>query len=360
MTRVLIVDDSAVSRAALRLALQTDPKIEIVAEADDGASAHLALATHSPDLVTMDVFLQRENGLDITQQIMSAAPCPVLIVTAADTSDPGLIYRAIEAGALEVWSKPPSPFHRKYADYCRQLTRLVRALSTVPVTHRRPFASRAERAPQQQPARVENGCATQGAVARRTPDSGGPQVLILGASTGGPPVVAELIRRLDPDFVLPVVLIQHMANGFLSSFATWLQGVCGRKVNIVRTRDQLRPGEVFLPEEDRHLVFVSGQAVETTPEPSNGLHRPSIDITFHSAAAQLGAKALAVLLTGMGKDGAAGLLALRRQSATTIAQELATCTIDSMPRNAIKLSAACHVASPEAIPDLLRRCLSPL
>lgn len=347
--RVLIVDDSATARMALRIALESDPDVEVVAEVASGEEALAQACSSRPDLITMDVFLRRENGLDVAASIMSESPCPILIVTGGDIREPGLIYRAMEAGALDVCSKPPSFRHPQYERKKGRLIRLVKALSGVPVVRRRRRDAFQERAGHQaqEPTRPAPS-------PRRT--SGRPEILVLGASTGGPPILRTIITGLGPGLPIPVVAVQHIAPGFAAGLASWLQAIGPMPVNLVESTMHLEPGTLYLPVDDTHLCVTATGTVSPSSAPPRGHQRPSVDTLFESAAAVYGRDVLAVLLSGMGSDGAAGMAALSAAGAFTLTQEPTTCAVDSMPRSAIGLNAVSRVLSPEEIaPEILRR-----
>ncbi|MCP4898219.1 MAG: response regulator, partial [bacterium] len=211
MISILVVDDSATARAALRQVIESDPQLMVVGEAESGDEALQAIERKRPNLVTMDVFLRRENGLDITEAIMARCPTPILIVTGGNVSDPALVFRAMEVGALDVCSKLPSPRSPNYPPARDRFVRLVKTLSQVPVVHRKPRRMRT----------------TDHQIHRPTTPSSAPRlanpgVLVIGASTGGPPVLGAILGQLPRPFPLPIAVAQHMAEGFVRGFADWL------------------------------------------------------------------------------------------------------------------------------------------
>jgi len=336
--KVLIVDDSATARLALRQVFEADPEILVVGEAENGTEALALVRRRNPDLVTMDVFLRREDGLDVAASIMRDFARPILIVTAGDITDPSLAFRAMEAGALEICRKLPSPGKPEYPREKDRFLRLVKSLSRVPVVHR---AARARA--HTEPTTSEN--AAQGRVPSRTV----PRLVALGASTGGPPVVCEILNQLPKPYPLPIALVQHMAEGFISGFADWLARQSGHPVVLVEGSTVLSPGTVHIPGENRHLLCVSATAVTASTDAPRSHCRPSVDILFESCARHFGGDTVAVLLTGMGRDGVTGLSLLRQANAMTIAQSPPTCAVDSMPRQSIEEGAARLVLDPGEI-----------
>ncbi len=307
LVRVVIVDDSDPARWALRRSFADDPSLAVVGEACDGEQARDLVLTLRPDLVTMDIYLRSEDGLAVTASLMARAPVPILIVTSANPRDPDVVYRAMEAGALDVCGKPLPRQHPDFELHRRRLVRLVKALAKVPVARRR-----------HRPA-TSSMTASPASVA-----SAPPEVVLLGASTGGPPTLARILRLLPRPFGLPIVLVQHIAEGFGEGFAKWLGATTGHDVRIVTQQAPL-------------------------------YQRPSVDVLFESAARHLGPRSLAALLTGMGSDGALGLVSLLEQGTFTLAQDPSTCAVPSMPQSAISAGAASVVASPEDIAAHLAR-----
>lgn len=344
MVQVLVVDDSPTCRLALRHVLESDRGVRVVGEASDGARAERLVQTLRPQLITMDVHLGAENGIEVAGRIMGARATPILIVTGVDPHDPDLAFRALQAGALEVCPKPPAPGAPAYAAYRTRLLRAVHALSSVPVvTRRRRRSAPARSSPA--PPRVEP---------RPTPGLGGACALVaIGASTGGPPLLHALLRALPPPYPLPIAIVQHIATGFVAGLAAWLGAETGHEVAVCSPREPLRPGRVYLARDECHLRLLGPGEIGSVGAPPRGHQRPSVDELFETAAVQLGAKVGAVLLTGMGSDGADGLARLRACGATTIVQEPKTCVVSGMPSAAIDAGAATWVLSPPEIAGAL-------
>ncbi len=350
MPTVLIVDDLATARMALRLALESDPDIDVVGEASCGSEALRLIERRQPDLVTMDLFLRRENGLDVAASIMAKTPRPILIVTSADTSDTELIFRAVQVGALEVAAKLPSTKHPAYEQQRLLLVRLIKSLARVPVVHR--FHPARKLSTEPSPVR-----ARERLPARETPTAGY-QVVLIGSSTGGPPALNKLLGALQTPFPLPIVIVQHMADGFMSGFIDWLHQVTGHRIVIADQSTRLEAGTVYVPPDDHHLRLSSPHSVVTSTEPPRGHQRPAVDILFESAADQLGSGSIGVILTGMGSDGSEGMLALHQAGALTMAQEPESCVVGSMPEQAIALGGVSKVLQLEALGPEIRRTVA--
>jgi len=341
LPRVLIVDDSAVARRVLTRILSAAEDIEVVGEAADRPSALTAAQRLSPDVVTMDVRLGEDDGVSLTAELMAEAPTRVLIVTGALGEDATIGFRAIEAGALDILPKPHGGAHPARAREERRLIRAVRALAAVPVVRRRP---------PRRPRRPARRLATDGARARRAGTDPG-RLIVVGASTGGPGAIFGLLSAVPRELshaLPPIVVVQHIVAGFGAGFAKWLAGELGRPVRVARAGERLEPGAIVVAPDDAHVVVTPELTTHIDRSPPRRYQRPSVDVLFESAAA-LGSQVDAVLLTGMGSDGAQGLAALREAGARTFAQEPAQCVVDAMPAAAIALNAACHVLPVEEI-----------
>lgn len=338
-TRVLVVDDSPTARLALRRALGEGQGIDVVGEASSGPRALDQVRVLKPDLVTMDVQLGDDDGVEVARQIMTTSPTPILVVTALDPRSRSLPFRIVEAGALGIAAKPPARGHPEHERETERLRRLVRSLAGVPVVtrRRRPDVPHGDALPRK---------ATPG-LAAKVPPAGGVSVIAIGASTGGPPVIAELLASLPKPFPLPILIVQHIEPGFVARMADWLCST-GHRVTCLSAPVPLEPGRVHLAGDGMHLGLLSPTMVG--PVAADGAaFCPSVDALFSSVARHAGSAAMGVLLGGMGRDGARGLLELRQAGGRTIAQEPSTCIVDGMPRAAMDAGAVDVVLPPAAI-----------
>jgi two-component system, chemotaxis family, protein-glutamate methylesterase/glutaminase len=331
-TRVLVVEDSLTIRKRLLDVLSGDPNIEVVGEAGDGKTAIELCQTLRPDVVTLDMMLPVMTGLAATEYIMAYCPTPILIVSAS--TNRGELFRtydALAAGAVEVLDKP----HGDEIDdaWEANLLSLVKLVARIKViTHPRGRLTPAHRdgprtVPPDRGARAPVRC------------------IAIGASTGGPAAVAEILRALPRDFPIPILLVIHIGTIFAPALAEWLDAQSSLRVSHAVHGELLPPvgsGRVLMASPDLHLVVRRGH-VELTRGPERYSCRPSVDVLFESLASELGPQVVACLLTGMGKDGAAGLLGLRRAGAATIAQDEATSIVYGMPREAALLGGAMEV-----------------
>ncbi len=330
--RVLVIEDSLTARKRILAVLASDPDIEIVGEADNGKRGIELCQALRPDVVTLDMILPVMSGLAATEFIMAYCPTPILIVSAS--TNRGELFKtceALAAGALDVLDKP---LGNEVDDiWEQQLVVTVKRLARIKViTHPR---ARLGALGQPYPAPGPQ----QGLVLPRT---GHLRAVAIGVSTGGPAALSEIMRSLPHGFPLPILLVIHIGQLFAPAFADWLDGLSSISVSYASDGDPLPPcgeGKVLMAPPDAHLVLRQGK-LRLTQDPERHSCRPSVDVLFESMAQELGADCVACLLTGMGSDGAEGLLAIRRAGGRTIAQDEASSVVFGMPREAILLGAA--------------------
>lgn len=359
--RILIVDDSALMRRMLRELLEGDPEVCVVGEAADGRAALAKVAELRPDLITLDVRMPEMDGVETTRQIMAYHPTPILVLTASLSSyDVDITFQMLGAGALDVMEKPRLSSPVEIEQCRRALLRKVRLLARVKVvTHLRGRRKPPETGTQSAEASAINVSAfvaDGGLSPRKRPSShtlpAAFPIVVIGASTGGPRVVRQILGALPATFPAAVLVVQHIAPGFSAGLVEWLAPGTALPVRLAVEGDLLCPGQVFVAPDRLDLLVQPGGCVHLSGLPLL-LQRPAIDIAMQSVAAVFGADTIGVLLTGMGRDGAIGLRAIRRVGGYTIAQDEASCTIYGMPRAASELGAAAAVLPPAAIADAL-------
>ncbi len=341
MINVLVVEDSLVVREFLIHVLSSDPGIRVVGTARNGEEALDAVRRYRPDVITMDVHMPKMNGLEATRQIMETDPRPIVIVTGSHDPD-GVTtsFSAMEAGALAVLSRPAGIGHANHEATARDLVQTVKLMSEVKVVRRWPRVQRSVPAPQ--PAETE--------VART---SAKVRIVAIGASTGGPPALHTILAGLPKTFPVPVLIVQHMATGFIQGFVEWLAQSVSLPVHVAAQGQFIFPGHVYVaPDEFQMKVDHSGKTLLVKDAPENGL-RPSVSCLFRSVAEIYGRDAIACLLTGMGRDGAEELRLLKEKGATTFAQDKASSVVHGMPGEAIKLDAATYILPPDKIAAML-------
>jgi two-component system, chemotaxis family, protein-glutamate methylesterase/glutaminase len=334
ITRVLVVEDSATVRQRLLDVLKTDPDIEVVGAAADGKHAIELCRQLRPDVISMDMMLPLMSGLSATEYIMAHCPTPILVVSASiNRGELFKIYEALAAGAVDVLEKPTGR-EESGAWECRFIGMVKLVARIRVITHPRGRLMRLS-TPQAHAAPLSAGA---------QPLSPKYQVVGIGASTGGPGAILEILRNLPADFLIPILLVLHINEPFNSALADWLDGQTGRPVRYARDGAPLAAaaGQVVMAPGGHHLVVRDG-TLRLTRDPERHSCRPSVDVLFESVAAEYGASAAACLLTGMGRDGALGLLKIRQAGGLTIAQDEASSVVYGMPREAAMLDAATHV-----------------
>jgi two-component system, chemotaxis family, protein-glutamate methylesterase/glutaminase len=338
MIKVLIVDDSAVAREMIDHVLSADPEVEVIGSARNGEEALAALEYQRPDVITMDVHMPGMDGFETTRQIMSERPVPVVIVTAVlDPKADSAVFRTLEAGAVAILLKPPGIDHPDHAAAAAELLQTVRLMSEVKAVRR---SSRISRVRQQEAARVETPARIK--------------VVAIGASTGGPVVVQRILAALPEGFPVPLLIVQHMAEGFIDGFAEWLSGSSAVRVKVGDHGETMLPGTAYVAPGGLQMGVDDGGRILLSPGAPGQYLCPSVNHMFKSVALRYGNQAVGVLLSGMGADGAAGLKEMQERGALTIAQDEESCVIFGMPAEAVKLKAAQHVLPPESIVAMLR------
>jgi len=344
--KVLIVEDSLVCAEIIKHILETDPSIKVVGQARDGLEATELVPLLKPDIITMDIHMPRMNGLEATEHIMAYNPTPILIVSSSIRDrDTELAFQATQAGALDVIEKPDPAIWESFAEIGNELLHKVKLLSRVKViTHIRGKQKKRMSVPHQ---------ATEirpHSVARHA-EAG---VVVIGSSTGGPQALARVLAPLPKDFPLPIVVAQHISEGFLSGFLNWLRTVSRLEVVEAREMDELVEGKIFVSPTNRNLAIVEPGVVELVQPKPNEYYNPSIDLLFSSAANVYRSGTIGVLLTGMGSDGARGLKKIFDLGGHTIAQSEETCVVFGMPKAAIDLGAAREILPIDEIGERLR------
>ncbi len=337
MTRigVLIVEDSAVVRQLLEHIIGGDPRFEIVGLAASAEEALEILERVSPDVISLDIRLPGMNGFEVTRRIMRDKPTPIVVCSASVESDElKITMNALRAGALTVVEKPVGTTRADYERLARTLCTQLAIMSDVKVVRQRAIADSriVSTNPGQRP-RLPSGQEPAPGRAFR--------LLGIGASTGGPNAVVQVLTDLGQHFCLPVLLVQHMMPSFLAGFASWLESLTPFRVVLARHGEPVVPGTVHVAPADNHLE-IEGDRVRLSQGPLLSGQRPSATALFQSMARQVGDAGVGVLLTGMGDDGADGLLALRQAGSYTIAEHESTAVVYGMPKAAVDRGAACE------------------
>lgn len=327
MIRVLIVDDSALMRELLTSILSSDPDIQVVGTANDPYQARTLIKELNPDVLTLDVEMPKMDGISFLEKIMRLRPMPVVMVSTLTQKHAEITVRALEMGAVDVVGKPTIDMKQGMEDRRDELIAKVRAAARARVAARQPASAAGAAAPRPAIAKAGPGF--------RTTDT----VVAIGSSTGGVEALREVIGGLPPDSPA-VVVTQHMPGGFTRSFADRLNALAAVSVTEASDGARILPGHVYIAPGDHHLEVVRSGGTYVCRlhdgPPVSG-HRPSVDVLFQSMAGAAGASGLGVILTGMGKDGAVGMKAMRDAGARTIGQDEDTSLVYGMPKAAFNL-----------------------
>ncbi|MCC2668977.1 MAG: response regulator receiver modulated CheB methylesterase [Armatimonadetes bacterium] len=338
--RVLLVDHSPAALTTLKRMLAASPGISVVGTASTGQAALQMIPRLQPDVICTDLVMPGMDGLQLTREVMARFPRPILVVSSAGRAKVG--DPVLEAGALDILPKPAGETAADYERLTRDLAAKIRIVAGVHVFRRANGATR-----------VGAEAPTPAAPAPRGRRAADARLVVIGASTGGPLVLRAIVEQLPENYALPVICVQHISNGFLAGLVDWLGGQARVRVKIAESGEQPTGGTVYFPAENSHLELdAHGNLLNTHKPPMDG-HRPSITTTMLSVASYYGNSAVGVLLTGMGTDGAAGLLAIAEGGGMTIAQDEASCVVFGMPKDAIARGAAQHVLPPAEIARLL-------
>jgi two-component system chemotaxis response regulator CheB len=328
-TRVLVAEDSATARELLVGMLSADPAITVIGTARNGEEAIAMTAALRPDVVTMDVRMPGIDGLEATRRIMAQTPTPIVIISGH--YDVVLSLEALRAGALTILPKPSGPHAENFAEQCAWLVRTVKSMAAVKVVRRR------------------RGKPAAAAPATARLPRARPRIVSIAASTGGPAALAQVLGGLPPAFPLPLLVVQHIANGFADGLARWLDGVSPLSVRIAGEGEALAPGTVYLAPDDHHLMVRNAETVTVARTPPVDGFRPSASVLFESAARVFGGAAVAVVLTGMGEDGVSGIRSLHAAGGCVIAQDEQTSVIYGMPGATVAAGLADYVLPLPAI-----------
>jgi two-component system, chemotaxis family, protein-glutamate methylesterase/glutaminase len=338
--RVLVVDDSAVMRKMIPDMLEADPSIEVVGTAMDGTFCLKKIEELKPNVVTLDLQMPGMNGIDTLKEIMRWHPVPVIVVSSHSTEGASITLKALGLGAVDFVTKPKDASAHK--EMATVLIAKIRAAADCKVV--RPGTLRGAPAPAE---KISTGKAVPLAS----------KLVAIGISTGGPQALEFLLAQLPPDFPGAIVVVQHMPEGFTDMFARRLDELCSLRVKEAQSGDMLQAGRVLVCPGSRHIKvkrLAMGDVVMLNEEHRVNGHRPSVDVLFHSVAEEFGSHAVAVLMTGMGDDGAEGLGAVKKAGGMTIAQSEESCVVFGMPRVAIERGYAMRVVALDVLSSTLQ------
>jgi two-component system chemotaxis response regulator CheB len=337
--RVLLVEDSPVTLVILRRILNSSAQIEVVGEARTGLDALELIPKVQPDVICTDLHMPKMDGLEFTSEVMALYPRPILVISSwVQEEDSPHVFQLLEAGALDIFPKPSAGLSMEDKLLNQELMNKIQILSGVKVFKKKRKSSF--------PIKSLDAYSAKSYLK--------PEIIAIGASTGGPQAINELLAQLPSNFSIPVICIQHICLGFLQGFLDWLASSCRLPIKIAQPGNLPKPGTIYFPPEQQHLELDDkGRFICSDSQPLEG-HRPSVTVTFKSVAKFYGRATVGILLTGMGRDGAEGMQCIAQAGGLTIAQDEATSVIFGMPKEAIDLGAAKLVLPIQAIaPRLL-------
>jgi two-component system, chemotaxis family, protein-glutamate methylesterase/glutaminase len=345
MIKVLIVEDSRAAQELIKHILSSDPDIEVIGTANNGVEALKFLEKKKPDVVTMDLYMPKMDGFETTRTIMETQPVPIVVVSASlDPAEVEKTWQAIGAGAVTVLEKPRGYGGKTGSEDAAKLVQTVKLMSQVKVVRR--WGRLREKSP----------TAPDGnRVPLVTTKDQKIEIVAIGASTGGPHVLRTLLSSLPGDFALPIAVVQHIAEGFTEGFVRWLDQCCSLNVCLAENRQTVQPGHVYVAPSGFQMKLEKKNRISLSADGSENGLKPSVASLFRSIAKEFGARAVGVLVTGMGKDGAREMKLMREEGAVTIAQDKESSVVHGMPGEAIKIGAVQHVLSPEAMAQMLKR-----
>ncbi|KZE32719.1 protein-glutamate methylesterase/protein-glutamine glutaminase [Crenobacter luteus] len=345
LIRVVVVDDSALIRSLLTAIIDAAPDMKVVATAADPLIARERIRETNPDVVTLDVEMPRMDGLEFLRRLMRLKPTPVLMISSLTQKGSDTTFQALELGAVDFLAKPTVDIANAMQAYADEIRDKIRAVAAARLAEPRRFAPPRPAAPTAQPGAIRQD-----------------RLVCIGASTGGTEALRELLCAL-PAAMPPILVVQHMPEGFTHSFAQRLDGVCALSVKEAEDGEPLRPGTVYIAPGHSHLRVrrrSSGLAAALDKGEPVNRHRPSVDVLFRSASELPAGRVLGVILTGMGRDGAEGMRCLKEAGAYNIAQDEATCVVYGMPKEAVAAGGVDEVLPLAWIaPRLLERLRGP-
>ncbi len=342
--KVLIVDDSALIRSVMKEIINSQPDMEVVGVAPDPIVARDLIKQTNPDVLTLDVEMPRMDGLDFLEKLMRLRPMPVVMVSSLTERGSDITLRALELGAVDFVTKPKMSIQSGMLEYTELIADKIRTASKARIKSR------------QITPHDPNKVAGEGVLPLiRNPLTSSEKLIIIGASTGGTEAIKDFLMQMPSD--CPGILItQHMPPGFTKSFAQRLDSLCKISVKESEGGERVLPGHAYLAPGHSHLQLVRSGAnymTQLDQGPPVNRHRPSVDVLFHSAAVHAGKNAVGVILTGMGKDGAVGMLEMKNVGAYNFAQDEASCVVFGMPREAIAVGATHEVGPLQALPGMV-------
>jgi len=338
--RVLLVEDSPVAVVILKRLLTSDPEIEVVGTAKDGREGLQLVQRLNPSVICTDLHMAGMDGLEFTRQVMATCPRPILVIsTSVQTDDTHNIFQFLQAGALDIFPKPDTGLASDYEAVRQDLITKIKVLAGVKVFTQHRRESLATPVPPKPTPTITTG--------------GTMRVIAVGASTGGPQTLNTILGQFPANFPVPILIVQHISEGFLDGLVSWLNSECRLKMAIAQPGGTPSGSTVYFAPERNHLELDAQGRFVYAPTPAVSGHRPSATVLFNAVARYYGRAAVGVLLTGMGRDGADGMVAIAQAGGMTLVQDERSCVVFGMPKEAIALGAVQHILPPNDIANFL-------
>ncbi|MDD1729171.1 MAG: response regulator, partial [Methanospirillum sp.] len=319
--------------------LESESDITVIGTASNGVEAVRLARLLAPDIITMDINMPGMDGFEAARQIMEESPIPIIIISGVDNlAEIAASFRVMEAGALTILPKPPHPTSPDFLNKSKDILNAIRTYVEIRVIRRTKTHHSVKVT--HEPVPNLNGVE--------------PRLIVIGASTGGPPVIQTILRNLNSQFSIPLVLVQHMSPGFILGFAEWLSESTGFRVTVPHNDELLLPGSLYVVPDEVQAGVTSDLRIVLSDAPCEHNLRPSVSYLFRSVAETLGKNAVGILLTGMGTDGSHELLQMRKKGSVTIIQDKTSSVVYGMPGEALRIGAASMILSPEEIAQELK------
>lgn len=348
MIRVLIADDSLMIREFIKQILNSDPEIQVAGLAKNGQECIEKVKLLKPDVITMDIHMPVMDGLEATRYIMENIPASILIVSSLVKSDVDITFRALKIGALDVIEKPKIKKGSTYNEIGEGIINKVKIVAKVhPFKKFKKSAELNYIVPKTDKKKLKPP--TENKL------NGEDGLLVIGSSTGGPPVLNYILKKIPPEFPFPIIITQHIAKGFLGGLIDWLNKDCHLNIKKGKNNEVIKKGTIYFAPDNSHLGIAKERTILLSDTPPIRSHRPSVDFLMNSAASVYKHRCMGVILTGMGRDGSQGMLAIRKSGGFTISQDEQSCAIFGMPKAAIDIGATMKICSINHIPDEIVR-----
>lgn len=342
--KVLIVDDSPVSRDLLAHIVNSSPDLQVIGFAENGEEAIRFIERATPDIITMDIVMPKLDGFETTRRIMQIKPIPIIIVSANySKEDVDKSFKALDAGALAIMEKPIGVQDPRYERMAEVIIDSLKIMAEIKLVTRR-----------QTPSHKFNASPAAASTITES-KTNKVEIIAIGASLGGPQALSSILADLPSSFPIPILVVQHISTGFTKGFVDWMQNATQLKVSLAKDGEMALPGHVYIAPDDIHMEINKNHYIRLVNTPPETGLRPSVSHLFNSMAQSIGPRGAGIILTGMGRDGVDGLLKMRQSGAITIAQDQESSLMFGMPKEAIQIGAVSHILPLSQIAATIKR-----